>query len=103
MNSGDLAEKKLELVKALLLALPKANYCLLKRLIDFLAHISTFESTTKMGIVNLATLLGPNLIWAPTRDQGGANDISTPTQVAFFLITNAKALFPVTFCILMRH
>jgi hypothetical protein len=89
-----LAEKRMELIKALLLALPKANYCLLKRLIDFLAHMVQYESTTKMGIVNMSTLLGPNLIWAPTRDQGGANDISTPTQVAFYLITNAKTLFP---------
>lgn len=92
---GEAAEKKLEFVKAILLALPKANYCMLKRLIEFMAFIATHEKATKMGIVNLATLLGPNLIWDPRRAQGG-NDISTPTQIAFFLIANAKELFAVS-------
>lgn len=86
----EIHEKKHELVKALLLALPKPNYCLLKKLMEFFADIATFEKSTKMGIVNLATLLGPNLIWTPKKD---ANDISTPTKITWFFISNFKTLF----------
>jgi len=86
----EIHEKKHELVKALLLALPKPNYCLLKKLMGFFADIATFEKSTKMGVVNLATLLGPNLIWTPKKD---ANDISTPTKITWFFISNFMTLF----------
>lgn len=87
---GEVHEKKHELVKALLLALPKANYCLLKLLMEFFLAMSKHEKATKMGIVNCATLIGPNLIWAPKRD---CNDISTPTKISWFMMTYAEGLF----------
>lgn len=83
-------EKKHELVKALLLALPRPNYALLTRLVLFFADLATFEKTTKMGLVNLATLIGPNLIWSPQKD---SNDISTPMKITWFLLSNYKTLF----------
>jgi len=84
----EVKEKKHELVKAILLAMPRANYCLLKRLIEFFSELSTFEKTTKMGLLNLATLIGPNLIWSQD-----ANDIATPMKITWFLLSNADSLF----------
>ncbi len=86
----EIAEKKHELVKALLLAMPKSHYCLLKFLIEFFAELATFEKSTKMGLVNLSTLIGPNLIWSPKKD---ANDISTPMKISWFMMNQYKTLF----------
>lgn len=90
VSECDIKEKKLELVKALLLALPKPNYVLLKRLVEFFADLATYEKATKMGLVNLATLIGPNLIWSPQKD---SNDISTPMKVTWFMLKEQADLF----------
>lgn len=83
-------DRKQKLVKSLFLALPRPNYALLSRLMIFFAELATFEKTTKMGLVNLATLIGPNLIWSPQKD---SNDISTPMKITWFMLSHYKSLF----------
>jgi hypothetical protein len=43
-----------------------------------------------MGLVNLATLIGPNLIWSPQKD---SNDISTPMKITWFMLKEHGDLF----------
>ena len=53
-------EGKLELIRQLAL-LPRTNYNLMKYVCEFLYEVQMFEATNKMGIMNLATVFGPNI------------------------------------------
>jgi len=54
-------------IQNLLKLLPKPNFALLKYLIEFLGQVKEHSANNKMGIPNLATVFGPNLLGPPDK------------------------------------
>src|SRR5689334_20698958 len=54
-------------IKQLLNELPKTNLALLKYLMQFLIRVKEKSEVNKMGIANLATVFGPNLLVPPDK------------------------------------
>jgi hypothetical protein len=52
-------------LKDLLAELPRANYILLRRLMEHLERITDFEQVNKMYATNLAIVFGPTLLRPP--------------------------------------
>lgn len=89
-------EQKLKLYITLLQALPRENYNLLAYIVEKLKVLSTFEEATKMGISNIATLIGPNI--ARPKDEVHEQQsmlmyASSASAVSTFLLQNSKKLF----------
>lgn len=55
-----------DVLKKAIAALPLENHLLLKYLADFLVSVSQHAEKSKMGINNLATVFGPNLLRGTT-------------------------------------
>lgn len=90
------AEARTRLLQSLLTSLPLANYNLLKFLLTALKGLSQHEEHTKMGITNLATLIGPNIGWdsTPTNDQHEMFlSTSYAAAIAAHFLHNMAALF----------
>ena len=75
--------------------LPRTNYNLLKYVCAFLHEVSTYESTNKMTIMNLATVFGPN-IFRPKEESSATLMESTAMSQKFvhLLIENQEEMFP---------
>ncbi|XP_036618074.1 SH3 domain-binding protein 1 isoform X2 [Trichosurus vulpecula] len=80
--------------------LPQENLCNLRYLIKFLARLAKEQEVNKMTPSNIAIVLGPNLLWPPTRDgdqaQLDAASVSSIQVVGVVeaLIQNSDTLFP---------
>ncbi|XP_051817834.1 SH3 domain-binding protein 1 [Antechinus flavipes] len=80
--------------------LPQENLCNLRYLIKFLARLAKEQEVNKMTPSNIAIVLGPNLLWPPTRDgdqaQLDAASVSSIQVVGVVeaLIQNSDVLFP---------
>ncbi|XP_072050458.1 rho GTPase-activating protein 22-like isoform X2 [Amphiura filiformis] len=90
----DEIEGKHELIRQLAL-LPRTNYNLLKYICEFLHEVQSYESLNKMGIMNLATVFGPN-IFRPIVESTATLMESTAMSQKFvhLLIQQNKDMFP---------
>nr|XP_020838209.1 SH3 domain-binding protein 1 isoform X3 [Phascolarctos cinereus] len=80
--------------------LPQENLCNLRYLIKFLARLAKEQEVNKMTPSNIAIVLGPNLLWPPTRDGDQAQlDTASVSSIQVVgvveaLIQNSDTLFP---------
>ncbi|XP_068938206.1 SH3 domain-binding protein 1 [Petaurus breviceps papuanus] len=80
--------------------LPQDNLCNLRYLIKFLARLAKEQEVNKMTPSNIAIVLGPNLLWPPTRDGDQAQlDTASVSSIQVVgvveaLIQNSDTLFP---------
>ncbi|XP_044535651.1 SH3 domain-binding protein 1 isoform X2 [Gracilinanus agilis] len=80
--------------------LPKENLNNLRYLIKFLARLAKEQEVNKMTPSNIAIVLGPNLLWPPTRDGDQAQlDTASVSSIQVVgvveaLIQNSDTLFP---------
>ncbi|PRP89279.1 RhoGAP domain-containing protein [Planoprotostelium fungivorum] len=88
--------EKLKEIRSLIQTLPPANLSLLKALITFLYRVSINSKINKMDHVNLATTVGPNLLW---RSDGkmDLSDAQNINDIVSFMIQNAEDIFPECF------
>ncbi len=68
--------------------LPPDNQAILKQVIGFTKHVSTFHETTQMPLQNLATVLGPNILLADDMETIAINN-----GVTRFMIENHEGVF----------
>lgn len=85
----------LEGVTPLLQKLERPNFLLLRRLMLFLKEVSTHSAKNKMGVRNLATIFGPNILRQEDQSDMMAmvRDSGYITSLAMALIENAETLF----------
>ncbi len=90
------AEGRQELIRQLA-CLPRTNYNLLKYICQFLHEVQSFESMNKMGVMNLATVFGPN-IFRPKEDSTTTASLMESTAMSqkfvHMLIQHNLDLFP---------
>ena len=59
----DQEEARLEEMKRLVKALPKENRAIFRRMLGVLQRIADNQDKTKMGVTNLSTVIGPNILY----------------------------------------
>ncbi|KNC49931.1 uncharacterized protein AMSG_06237 [Thecamonas trahens ATCC 50062] len=64
-GAADSLATRRDLYRALYAALPKPHRDLLRHLCAFLFRVQQFSAVNKMGVANLATVIGPNILRAP--------------------------------------
>eukprot|EP01118_Nematostelium_gracile_P008992 TRINITY_DN3009_c0_g1_i1.p1 TRINITY_DN3009_c0_g1~~TRINITY_DN3009_c0_g1_i1.p1 ORF type:complete len:707 (-),score=234.45 TRINITY_DN3009_c0_g1_i1:74-2194(-) len=74
--------------------LPQANRVLMKYLASFLHGIAQYESQNKMGVNNLATVFGPNLLYPRVETLENILAIPKLNSVVAFLIQHHQEIFP---------
>jgi hypothetical protein len=87
---------KLQEMKELVAALPKENRALFRRLLRLLNTISANREVTKMGPSNLATVIGPNIIYEKTLNpQTMIEDMEHANSMLVAFITKYHLIFEV--------
>ena len=87
-------EGRKELIQQLAL-LPRTNYNLLKYLCEFLLDVQSYERYNKMGMLNLATVFGPNIFRPPLEDATSLMETTSMSQkFLHLLIRQHKEMFP---------
>uniref|UniRef100_A0AC35TLR4 RhoGAP domain containing protein n=1 Tax=Rhabditophanes sp. KR3021 TaxID=114890 RepID=A0AC35TLR4_9BILA len=86
-------EKK-ENVKAFLKLIPKPNYVLLKKIIEFLIEVAAHHQQNKMDANNLSVVFGPNLTW-PTNQQPVISQLHTLNNFCYILMTEYEYVFEI--------
>ncbi|XP_056654881.1 SH3 domain-binding protein 1 isoform X2 [Monodelphis domestica] len=102
MRAANLKEPmaRLEGLREVCGKLPKENLNNLRYLIKFLARLAKEQEVNKMTPSNIAIVLGPNLLWPPTRDGDQAQlDTASVSSIQVVgvveaLIQNSDTLFP---------
>lgn len=90
---------RIAIFRFLISAVPKAHRSFLEYLCDQLVVLTENEKETKMGINNIATLIGPNIarpLNEPNDHQAMFEITSQATAIATLLFSNYKTLFPPT-------
>ncbi len=77
----------------MLRGLPKANYDLLKYLVNFLIFISSYGSVNKMTLSNISIVFGPNLLWPREETLESILSIPRLNGGIQFILESAKDLF----------
>jgi hypothetical protein len=85
--------KALYSIKTMLRGLPKANYDLLKYLVNFLIFISSYGSVNKMTLSNISIVFGPNLLWPREETLESILSIPRLNGGIQFILESAKDLF----------
>ncbi|XP_033644086.1 rho GTPase-activating protein 24-like isoform X2 [Asterias rubens] len=87
-------EGRKELIQQLAL-LPRTNYNLLKYLCEFLLDVQEYECYNKMGMLNLATVFGPNIFRPPLENATSLMETTSMSQkFLFLLIREHDVMFP---------
>ncbi|XP_038061485.1 rho GTPase-activating protein 24-like isoform X2 [Patiria miniata] len=87
-------EGKKELIQQLAL-LPRTNYNLLKYLCEFLHDVQSYESYNRMGMLNLATVFGPNIFRPRLENATSLMETTTMSQkFLHLLIREHDEMFP---------
>lgn len=95
MEGGESAQ--CDALRALIQQLPPASRVLCKRLFELLAKVVAHEEVTKMGLGNLSTVLGPNILY--TREINPATmieEMENANGVVALLISQYQEIFPPT-------
>jgi ankyrin repeat protein len=89
---GD-TERKVKF-REILQGLPKNSRILLRRLVMLLSKISDFREINKMGATNLATVVGPNILYPQTPDPLKiVEEVQLANEIVTTIITECQYLF----------
>ena len=81
-------------VQTLVEKLPKENFVNLRYLVKFLASMVKNADKNKMTVDNLATVMGPNLLWPEAGRQVEMDEIPYRNMIVEVLLTHHEKVFP---------
>jgi len=94
--SGTDAIDRNYLIAALIRFLPEEHTTLLKYIVDFMAELSLHTDSNKMGLHNLATVIGPNIMRNPQDEAMSLiQDVVSVNSIAYALIKSREEIFEV--------
>ncbi|KZV85841.1 hypothetical protein EXIGLDRAFT_841188 [Exidia glandulosa HHB12029] len=87
-------ESRIESARNLVHGLPRANFDLLRRVVEHLERVTDYEEQNHMTAENLAIVFGPNLIRAPSSNLTSAlSSMGQATLLARLFIMNFHSIF----------
>ena len=89
--------QRMEELKSIIQALPDHNRATLKCIVSMLSKVADNQSVTKMGATNLATVIGPNILYDKELDPlSMVEDMENANSIIVSIIVNYETLFRTT-------